>query len=227
MAANQHGGWRGYQSFGVSALGLAPAADAELGVPSTGQNARPGTGPGGINAGQLQPDSRAGNMAAGVPYQMVPAYPPFVRLANSPDIAYFPRFRSLVFGGNAVLAATTVQQVQFSVPTIILARTGSAYDASGAGLPVGRTGLQLFRVQFSRVGSSTDLIDAGAGNAAPNITVLAENVLGPAGLPGFFQGNGLFVDTGGFINVTCQILLNNVEAHVSLLCLEEYGPSRG
>jgi len=223
--ANQ--GWRGYQNFGVSALGLASSNEPDLGVPSTGQSSRPGTGPNAINATQLAPDSRAANMAAGIPYQMVPAYPPFVRLANSPDVVYFPRFRSLVFGGNGVAAATTTQQVQFSVPTIILARTGSAYDASGAGLPVGRSSLQLFRVQFSRVGSQTDLIDAGAGNVAPNITVLAENVLGTAALPGFIPGNGTFVDTGGFINVTCQILLNNTEAHVTLWCLEEYGPVRG
>lgn len=200
-----------------------------VGVPSSGGGAAPGTGPGGINAGQLDPNSRAGNMAAGVPYQLVPAYPPFVRLANDPSIVYFVRFRTLVFGGNAVAAgAQATQGFYFSVPTIILARTGGAWDASGAGLPVGRTGLDCFRVQFFRAGAQQDLIDAGGGgpNSPPNILALASTILGTGQNPALIPGNGLFVDTGSQINVACTTLTNNIEAYVTIWCLEEYGPAR-
>jgi len=209
--------------FGANSLGA-----ASLGVPSSGQNAAPGTG-GGQNAGQLEPNTRAGNMAAGVEYNLVPAYPPFVRLANDPNIVYFARFRTLVFGGNGVAAATTNQQFAFSVPTIVLARTGGAYMADNTGLPVGRTGLETFRLQMFRTGSQNDLLDAGGGGVAGNpvTNVLATTVLGTAAQPALIPGNGTFFDVGGFLNVTCQILLNNIEAHVTIWCLEEYGPARG
>ena len=78
----------------ANGLGAAP-----LGVPSSGAGTNPGTA-GGQNAGQMEPNSRARNQEAGVPYQLVPAYPPFVRIANDPSIVYFPRFRTLIFGGN-------------------------------------------------------------------------------------------------------------------------------
>lgn len=199
-----------------------------LGVPSSGGGSVPGTGPGGINEGQLEPNSRARNAAAGIPYELVPAYPPFVRIANDPNVAYFPRFRSLTFGGAAVAAATTTQQIQFSLPTIVIARTGTGFMADNTGLPVGRTGLQLFAVQFAIAGSVQDLVDSGGGGAAAaNFTVTADCVLGPAGLPSFFPGNGIFFDTGMFLNVTVNIFINNVQADITLWCLQEYGPARG
>jgi hypothetical protein len=199
-----------------------------LGAPSSGSSVAPSTGPGGINSGQLQPNSRAQNMEAGVPYQLVPAYPPFVRIAADPNILYVSRTRTLIFGGNGVVAGTTTQQYQFSVPTIIIARTAAAIDASGAGLPVGRSGLDLFTVQFSRVGAASDLIDAGGGGAAnPNVLVLGSSVLGTAAQPAFFPGQGLFVDTGGFLNVQVTVLRDNSLIHVTNWCLEEWGPARG
>lgn len=224
-------GWRDYLPGGgphaMSGADTNPHG-VGLGVPSTGGASRPGTGPGGIDEGQLQPNSRARNLEAGVPYQLVPAYPPFVRMANDPNIVYFPRFRTLTFGGNGVAAAQTTQQFQFSLPTIILARTAAAIDASGAGLPVGRDSLDTFAVQFARTGSQSDLVDAGGGGAAnPTFNALGSALLGTARLPGFFQGNGYFVDTGGFLNVTCQILINNIRVDITIWCLEEYGPSRG
>jgi len=207
---------------------FSPGGHGPLGVPTSGGNTNPGTGPDGINAGQLQPDSRGRNMAAGVPYQLVPAYPPFVRIANDPNIVYFVRFRTIVFGGNGVAAATTTLPIYFSVPTIIIARTAAAYDASDAALPVGRNSLDLFKIQFARAGSSSDLIDAGAGGQqAPNITVLGSSIMGTGQLPALIPGTGLFVDTGAFINVTCQILRNNVEVHATVWTIEEYGPARG
>lgn len=202
----------------------------ETGVPSSGGGSNPSTGPDGINAGQLQPNNRAANMAAGVPYQLVPAYPPFVRLANDPSIVYFVRFRSVIFGGNGVTAGVqAAQTIYFSVPTIIIARTGSAFDASDAGLPVGRTALQTFRTQFYRGGASTDLIDAGGGgqNTNPAVTVLAENLLGTASQPALLPGNGLFFDNGTWLNIACTTLIDNIEAHVSVWTIEEYGPARG
>lgn len=207
---------------------FSPGGHGPLGVPTSGGNTNPGTGPDGINAGQLQPDSRGRNMGAGVPYQLVPAYPPFVRIANDPNIVYIVRFRTIVFGGNGVVAATTTLPIYFSVPTIIIARTAAAYDASGAALPVGLNSLDLFKIQFARAGSSSDLIDAGAGGQqAPNITVLGSSIMGTGQLPALIPGTGLFVDTGSFLNVTCQILRANVEVNITVWSLEEYGPARG
>lgn len=202
---------------------------AGLGVPSAGAGASPGTGPQGQNAGQLEPNSRAANMAAGVPYQLVTAWPPRVRIANSPDIVYFCRQRTLVFSGAGIAAGTTTLQFQFSLPTIIIARTGWGFLADNVtGLPIGRTGLDTWRVQMFRAGSQSDLIDAGGGgNQNPQLNTIASNLVGTAQLPSFFPGNGLFVDTGSFINVTVQTLFVGLEVHFSLFCLEEYGPSRG
>lgn len=169
-------------------------------------------------------------MEAGVPYQLVPAYPPFVRIANNANIIYMCRTRTLIFGGNGTVANTSqTQQFQFSLPTIIIARSGAAIDASDAGLPVGRQGLDLFTVQFFRVGTgSSEFIDAGGGGAAnPAVTVLGSTVLGTAANPSFFPGTGLFADTGGFINVTVTTLRANTLAHVTIWCIEEYGPARG
>lgn len=218
-------GWRDIFSRMGDANGLGAAP---LGVPSSGAGTSPGTA-GGQNAGQLEPNSRARNMEAGVPYQLVPAYPPFVRIANDPGIVYFPRFRTLVFGGNGVAANTTAtQQFQFSVPTIIIARSGGAVEASGAGLPVGRTGLECFSLQMFRAGSQSDLIDAGGGGANnPAVNTLGVNLLGTGGLPALIPGNGLFVDTGSFLNITLTTLLANIQAWITLWAIEEYGPSRG
>ena len=114
-------------------------APADLGAPSSAV-VSPGQAP---NGGQLEPNSRMSNIADGVPYQLVPAYPPFIRLANSKTVAYFPRYRSLRFGANGTVAGTTTQLLQFSLPTIIFARTATAILADDSDLPVGRTGLQL------------------------------------------------------------------------------------
>lgn len=215
--------WQAY--FGGNTLGAAP-----LGVPSSGAGAgSPGAGPNGINEGQLQPNSRAANMIAGVPYEFLPAYPPFVRIANSRDIVYFPRFRTMTYHGNGTAANTTVtNQFVFSLPTIIIARTAAAIDASGANLPIGRSSLDTFRAQMFRAGSQQDLIDAGGGgNQNPSTTVLGSSIFGTAAQPALIPGNGLFVDTAGFLNLTVTNLIANIEVHVTLWCLEEYGPARG
>lgn len=213
-------GWR--QMFG----GL-PSLTV-FGGPSSGSAVQPSTGPGGVNAGQLQPNSRAQNMEAGVPYHLVPAYPPFVRIAADRNIIYMCRTRTLIFGGNGIAAGTTTQQWQFSVPTIIIARTATGVDESGAGLPVGRSGLDTFRAQLSRVGAASDLIDSGGGGAAnPAVNVYGSCLYGTAAQPAFFPGTGLFADTGSFLNATVQILIANCAAHLCLWCLEEYGPARG
>lgn len=213
--------------FGATGAPTMGSGGSHLGAPSSGAAYAPGTGPGGMNAGELHPNSRAANMAAAVPYQLVPAYPPFVRLANSHDIVYFPRYRTLIFGGNGVVAGTTTQQWQFSVPTIVIGRTAAAIDASGAALPVGRDSLDTFLVQMFRAGSTSDFLDAGGGgNANPSVPTLGSALLGTAAQPALIQGNGLFVDTGGFLNCTCQTLINNILVHVTIWCIEEYGPAR-
>lgn len=198
-----------------------------LGLPSSGGPGSPGTS-GGQNSGQLEPNTRAGNMAAGVPYRLVPVYPPFVRIADDPNIVYFPRFRTLIFGGGAVVAATTTQSFQFSVPTIIIARTAAAFLPVGTAFDVGRNPLDGFLAQFSRGGSQSDLIDAGGGGAAnPSVQTAGSALFGDGKLPGFVPGNGLFIDVGGILNVTVQTLINNITAHVCIWCVEEYGPARG
>ena len=202
-----------------------------LGVPGT-PSATPTTGPDGINAGQLRPDSRAQNMAAGVPYQFVPCYPPFVRLANVQGIVYLPRFRVMVFGANGTAAGTTTQTYSFSNPTIVIGRSAAAILADGVtDLRVGRASLDTFKTQMFRSGpGSSDLIDAGAGGQAttgPNVNTLGSALWGTAAQPALIQGNGLFVDTGGFLSVTCQTLYNNLEVHCVIWVIEEYGPARG
>lgn len=199
----------------------------DLGAPAMVSTGVPGSGPNGSNRGQLEPNSRIANIADGVPYQLVPAYPPFVRLANSRNVAYFPRFRSLTFGGSATAAGTTTQLLQFSLPTIVFARSGSAFLADDTDLPVGRTGLQTFALQCQRTGGVGDLLDVGGGNTGPSFLALAENLLGPAGLPALVPGMGWFFDTGTSLNTTVQILLDNVRADVTFWCIEEYGAPRG
>jgi hypothetical protein len=206
-------------------------ASGPLGVPGT-PSATPTTGPDGINRGQLRPDSRAQNMANDVPYQFVPCYPPFVRLANVEGIVYLPRFRVMVFGANGTAAATTTQTYSFSNPTIVIGRSAAAILADGLDdLPVGRASLDTFKTQMFRSGpGSSDLIDAGAGGQSvtgPNVLTLGSALWGTAAQPALIQGNGLFVDTGGFLSVTCQTLFANLEVHTVIWCIEEYGPARG
>lgn len=206
-------------------------ASGPLGVPGTPSTA-PGTGPDNMNAGQFRPDSRAQNMAAGVPYQFVPCYPPFVRFANVEGIVYLPRYRVMVFGANGTAAGTTTQTYSFSNPTIVIGRSAAAIIADGnTGLPIGRNSLDTFKSQMFRSGpGSSDLIDAGAGGQSatgPNVLTFGSALWGSAAQPALIQGNGLFVDTGGFLSVTCQTLYANLEVHCVIWCVEEYGPSRG
>lgn len=197
---------------------------ANFGVPSSGGS------PGIPGPGQLQPNSRAANVAAGMDYQLLPAYPPFVRLSTSSSVAYFVRFRTFIFHGNGTAANTTAQQqMSFSVPTIIIARTAAAILADAAALPVGRGSLDIFTFQLFRAGSNSDMIDAGAGGTAtaPNVLTLGSAILGTAAQPALIPGNGLFVDTGSFLLASCTNLIANALVHVTLWCLEEYGPARG
>lgn len=206
---------------------FANSGAGSFGVPSTGPATTPGTA-GGQNAGQLEPNSRMANMAAGVPYQLVPAYPPFVRIANDPNILYFPRFRTLSFFGPGTAAnATATGQYQFQNPTIILARTAAAFLPTGTALDVGRNSLDTFRAQMFRTGAIQDFIDAGAGNAGPNFQALGSTIFGTAQLPALIPGTGVFVDTGGFLNVNVTALIANVTVDITIWCIEEYGPARG
>lgn len=195
-----------------------------FGVPTTGGSvARPGPG-------ELAPNSRAQNLEAGVDYQFVPVWPPFVRLANSPGIVYFPRFRTVIMGGNgALINATYNRPINFSVPTIVIARTGTAVVADNAtALQVGRSALDTFTVQMFRAGSNSDFIDAGAGaDTAPNVQTLGGCILGSGGLPALIPGNGIFIDTGSYLTLAVTALLPNLLIHVDLWCIEEYGPARG
>lgn len=198
-----------------------------LGVPSSGAATAPGTA-GGQNAGQLEPNSRMANMQAGVPYQLVPAYPPFVRVANDPNILYFPRFYTLRFFGSPTAAnATAVGQFQFQNPTVIIARTGSAFLPTGTAFDVGRDPLTSFRLNFFRTGAIQDFIDAGGANQGPGTQTAGQNVLGTGSLPALIPGTGLFVDTGGFLNINITALIANVTVDITIWCIEEYGPARG
>lgn len=198
-----------------------------LGIPSAGNGSMPGTGPDGINAGQLHPNSREQNMLAGVPYQYLPVYPPFARLAADPGILYFTRFRYLLFDASALAASPLpTQQLLFSNPTIVLARTAAAYQTDDDDLPVGRSSLDCFTTQWFRSGATTDLIDAGAGLAATSL-VLGSCVMGDARQPALIPGNGIFFDTGTYCNVSIATLIDHMVVHVCAWCLEEYGPARG
>lgn len=200
---------------------------ANLGVPSSGANSTPGTA-GGQNAGQLEPNSRAANMAAGVPYQLVPAYPPFVRIANDPNVVYLPRFRTITFFGTGTAAgATATGQYQFQGPTIIFARTGAAFLPTGTVFDVGRNPLDSFRVQFFRTGAIQDFIDTGGANAGTSTQSLGSTILGTGQLPALIPGTGLFVDTGGFLNIAITALIANVTVDITIWCIDEYGPARG
>lgn len=216
-------------SFGASSRGAqtpnfgGPLGSAEFGVPASG-GGRPGDG-NGQNGPVLVPNTRAGNMADGVPYSLVPCWPPFVRVANDRHIVYFPRQRTFTFGGNGVAAGVqSPVTLTFSLPTIVVWRTAAAILADGADLPVGRNSLDIFKTQFVRSGASQDLIDVGT--TGTSTLTLGSALCGPAGFPAFFQGTGLFFDVGSQLQVACQTLIANAEVHITIGCFEEFGPGR-
>lgn len=202
-------------------FGGVPSGSAPLGTPSVGGQ---GAAPGG---GTLDPNSRAQNVANGVPYQLVPAYPPFVRIANDPAIVYFPRFRTITFNAaGAVAGADNTLTWIFSVPTIVIARTAAARTTDNSNLPVGRDSLDCFSSQMFRAGSSTDLIDAGGGGQNPAVLVTGSAIYGTARQPALIPGNGIFFDTGSLLS--CRVLtnVNALQVDVTIWCIEEYGPAR-
>ena len=212
--------WKGiFASSGHGPIGT-PANLGAPGVPTS----NPGDGPNGVNAAQLQPNSRAQNMAEGMKYQLAPAYPPFIRIANDDRVLYFPRFRTLVFGGTGTLAGATFNdQWQFSLPTIIIARSAAAITGTAVALPVGRYSLDTFKSQMFRVSGAQDLIDAGGGgNTGPNTQVLGSALWGTGSMPALIPGTGLFVDTGSYLGIAGTILVADVEVNCTLWCIEEF-----
>lgn len=209
--------------FAGPQIGNAPPGAANLGLPSSGGQ---GLAQGG--AGSLDPNTRADNVARGVPYQLVPAYPPWVRIANDPSIVYFPRLRTATFNaaGAAAGADATLTMI-VSVPTIVLARTAAAVKTTGVALPVGWLPLDTFTAQVFRAGSSTDLVDAGWGGANPAVLAIGSAIFGSAAQPMLIPGNGLFIDTGGLLSCRVVTLLDAMRVDVTFWCLEEYGPARG
>ena len=198
-----------------------PIGAGSLGVPSSGQSNAP------VSGGALDPNSRAGNVADGVPYQLVPVYPPFVRIANDPSIVYFPRLRSASFNtAGAALGFDGTLTMFASAPTIIIARSAAAITTTGAALVLGRESLDTFQAQMFRAGSSTDLFDAGWGGANPSQLVIGSSIFGTASQPMLIPGNGFFVDTGGQVSVRVATLVDAIRVDVTLWCIEEYGPSR-
>lgn len=209
--------------FAGPQLGNAPPGAAHLGTPSGG-GSTPAQGGGG---GSLDPNTRAGNVAAGVPYQLVPAYPPWLRIANDPSIVYFPRLRTATFNaaGSAAGLDQTLTMI-VSVPTIVLARTAAAITTTSAALPVGRASLDTFTAQVFRSGSSSDLVDAGWGGQNPAVMALGSTLFGTAAQPMLVPGNGLFVDTGGLLSCRIVTLIDAIRVDVTFWCIEEYGPGR-
>lgn len=162
-----------------------------------------------------QQHKRADLVNAGYAFRRVPIYPPFANLCADPRVVYIAKPRPVWFGGNGVAAgAFGPTQLQFSEPTVIYARTGGAYDASGADLPVGRTGLDCFETYNQRVNG--DLLDG------TTIPILASAILGSGGLPGLFGGNGIFFERGTQINVFCTTLIANIRAVIVYWTIEEY-----
>lgn len=177
--------------------------------------------------GSLQPNSRAGNVAQGIEYQLVPAYPPFVRLANSPGIVYFPRWRTVQFNTAGAAAGNMGQLTYFfSVPTIVIARTAAAYTTTNAALPVGRDSLDCFATKMLRAGAASDLIDAGGGGSNPAVLVTGSSILGSARQPALIPGNGLFFDTGMQLTTEVETYVDALQVDITLWCIEEYGPAR-
>jgi hypothetical protein len=146
----------------------------------------------------------------------VPVYPPFANLALDPNVVYLGRMRSVRFGGNGMAAQTFAPQpFQFSIPTIMLARSGGAYLADDSALPVGRADDTIWAAYFQRVGSN-DLLD---GDSTPT---LARCSFGTGASPTLYPGNGVFFDRGSSLFVYCQSLVANAAITITIWCLEEY-----
>jgi len=246
MSQNRFGGFGGNGGYNGGAIGNPPSqtqpswnqpnpqnyggqqnygnpngAYEQFGVPGGLQNTNPGTGPGGINAGTLHPYSRRDGHANGEIWERTPIYPPFAKMNQ--NCVYQPKTYTLIFGGNAVAAGVQLaQQLRFSNrPVIVYGRTAQAWLADGADLPVGRTEGTIWKSRINRTGQITDLIDV-----VPNSTsaqVAGGCLFGVAGLPNLFAGNGLFFDTGYWMDVEVQTLIDNVEVHITFFTIEEYG----
>lgn len=207
--------------FGQSHVG------PQLAGPSWGAPGNAGGNPS-QGGGTLAPNSRAGNVAAGIEYQLVPAYPPFVRLANAPGIVYFPRFRTIQFNTAGAVAGNVGQLTYFfSCPTIVIARTAAAHTTTNAALPVGRDSLDCFAAQFTRQGAASDAIDAGGGGQNPAVLVTGSAILGSARQPALIQGNGLFFDTSYQLTVEVETFVDALQVDITIWCIEEFGPGRG
>ena len=186
------------------------------GVPGQRQAAAPSPG-----QGAPAPWQREDAMQQGVPYRRVPIWPPFANLARDPNVLYLIRFRPLLFGGNGVAAATLApQQINFSQPTIVFARSAAAVIADYAtGLPVGMNSLDTFASTFSR--TQGDQLD---GTTTP---ISGSAIYGNGRMPALYAGNGLFFNNGSTLIVNCTTFLNNVRVDIVLWTIEEYGTPRG
>lgn len=195
--------------------GGAEMGDGDYGVPGQGRPGAPEPG------GAPTPWQRSDAQQKGVQYRRVPIWPPFANLARDPNVLYLIRNRPLVFGGAGVVAGTLApQQLPFSQPTIVFARTAAAVIADfKTGFPVGMNPLDSFAAQIQR--TTGDLLD---GTSTP---ILGSALWGKATLPALYAGNGLFFNNGSTLIVTVQTLMDNVRADLVFWTIEEYGPAAG
>lgn len=179
-----------------------PNAHAALAPPTQANRAResmmPGGGPHGIHWARQQV-----------------LYPePWIPFAEDNTIGTFPRFRPISVTGLAA-NASSVQTLNFDIPTTLYARVGGILDTSGAGLPANHNPLDFFTVQMVHTN----------GNQFDTAAALGGTLLGTAERPMLIGGPGWMMDRGSGLQITVVPLRNNLRIDIVLWGIEINGPA--
>ncbi len=146
-------------------------------------------------------------------WSQVPAYLPTLTLPTGPSIGLMPRDRPLTFTFSG--AATTPNAFQFDIPTTVFALTAACVTTDGSGLPVGRSSLDMFRIQLTR----------SNGDKFTSDLALGSTICGTAANPRLIGPSGWMFNNGS----TMQVLVQNlfaVPVSIDIVCysVEVRGP---
>jgi hypothetical protein len=149
------------------------------------------------------------DQAAKYEWYREPVYEPRVFFPNDLYTAKQIRWRTVTVTGQPA-NVEVVNFINVDIPSVAYAITGSAFETTGAGLPVGAGRRSVFLARYAH----------NSGDRLTPVAQLAENVCGTAQFPALIGAAGWVFNRGGSMEVGLTPLLANLRIDLTVWFVE-------
>jgi hypothetical protein len=168
---------------------------------------------------QMPTMSEMGGQQPNIPsWVRMPFYPTAPYYSTKPNVGYQPRFYGATLAPtdtDFLLNNEALRIVQFDIPCVLVAWTGSALDTAAPGNLSGLNprDMFLFRAEYS------------TGDQLTTAARLGSTILGTMANPGEIGSSGYTINPGASLVLGITPLLANLRVDITLICLEARGPT--